>query len=82
MKNQDNVNGDWLRALTLIGIVLFAVPIVASLIGTLYYALSGGGGLTATPTEMFLYGLIILCGFVTLVYVAVKRFQSGLKGKE
>ncbi len=82
MKSPDKAQGDYLRALTVIGIILFAVPIIASLVGTLYFALSGGGGLTATPAEKFLFGLIILCGFVTLVYVAVKRFQRGLQGKE
>lgn len=25
-------------------------------------------------------GMIFLCGVVTLVYVAVKRFQAGLRG--
>lgn len=78
----DEVGGDWLGALTVIGRILIAVPTGASLVGTLYFALSGGGGLTASPSEMFLFGIIILCGFVTLIYVAVKRFQRGLQGKE
>jgi hypothetical protein len=82
MKGQDKSDGDWLSALTIIGRILIGVPVGSSLVAIIYYALSGGEGLTASPTEIFLYGLIMLCGFVTLIYVAVKRFQRGLHGKE
>ena len=81
MKNPDK-GGDWLSALTVIGRILIGVPVGASLVGILYFALSGGGGLTASPTEIFLYGMVMLCGFVALIYVAVKRFKRGLQGKD
>ena len=82
MKNQETISGDSLSVLTVIGRILIAVPIGASLVATLYYALSGGGGFTGSPIDIFIFGTIILCGLVTLIYVAIKRFQRGLQGKD
>ena len=82
MKNQETNRADCLSSLTVIGRILIGVPIAASLIAMLYFALSGGGGFTASPSEIFIFGVIMLCGLATLIYVAVKKFQRGLKGKE
>lgn len=82
MKNEESISNDWLSSLTVIGRILIAVPTGASLVADLYLVLSGGGGFTLSSSEMFIYGIIMLCGLTTLVYVAIKRFQQGLKGKE
>lgn len=81
MRNPDK-GEDWLSALTVIGIILVAVPVGASLVATLFFALSGGGGFTGSPIDIFLFSTITLCGLVTLIYVAIKRFQRGLQGKD
>jgi hypothetical protein len=73
---------DWLNVLTVIGRILIAVPVGVSLVAILYFALSGGGGFTGSPIDIFIFGTIMLCGLVTLIYVAVKRFQRGLRGKD
>jgi uncharacterized membrane protein len=82
MKNQETMGVDWLSALTVIGRILIVVPVSASLVAILYFALSGGGGFTGSPTDMFIFGTIILCGLVILIYVAIKRFQRRLQGKD
>jgi len=82
MKNQNKVDGDWLSALTVIGRILIGVPVGVSLVALLYFALSGGDGFTASRVDIFIFSTIILCGIVTLIYVAIKRFQRGLQGKE
>ena len=80
MKGQQTDKEGYLNVLTVIGRILVAVPIGASLVATLYFALSGGGGFTGSPIDIFTFGTIMLCGLVTLVYVAIKRFQRGLRG--
>lgn len=83
MKRHKKSPGDWLDALTVMGRILLFVPIGVSLVGTLIFALSGGGGLEGSPADAYIMGVIFLCGFVILVYVAIKRFQEGLRvGKE
>lgn len=75
-------SGDWLSALTVMGRILIFVPAGVSLVVLLYSVLSKNGGidLEASPADAYLFGLIFLCGVVTMVYVAIKRFQQGLAG--
>ena len=77
MKKHKQNDGDWLSALTIMGRILIFVPMGASLLG---FILSSNGGLEASPGDAYVMGMIFLCGVVTLVYVAVKRFRAGLRG--
>jgi len=78
MREHKQTTGDWLSALTIMGRILILVPIVASLLG---FILSNDGGLEASSGDAYVMGMIFLCGVVTLVYVAIKRFQEGLRGE-
>lgn len=83
MKKKKQNAGDWLSALTIMGRILIFVPIVVNLVVLLYSVLSENGGidLEASPADAYILGLIFLCGLVTLVYVAIKRFREGLRGE-
>ncbi len=78
MNKHKQSSGDWLSALTIMGRILIFVPIGASLLG---FILSNNGGLEASSGVAYVMGMIFLCGVVTLVYVAIKRFREGLRGE-
>jgi len=69
-----------LRALATMGRILLIVPLAAGIIVSVIE--------TASPSWVDWHtvaagaGIIMLCGFVTLGYVGVKRFRRGLAGKE
>ena len=67
--------GDWLSILNVIGIILFAGPFIYGLIFVLLNLISpfnfeGNAG-----------SVVSFCGFITLVYTGVKRFQEELHRK-
>ena len=82
MKRQVTNEEDWLNVLTVIGRILFGVPVGASIVAILYYVFSSGGGLSASSGDIFLFNVIMLCGLTTLIYVSIKKFQRGLRGKD
>jgi FtsH-binding integral membrane protein len=70
--------GDWLDVLTVIGRIMIFTPIIILIISILV-SLFG-----PNINQDGLYsgtGSIFFCGLVTLIYVAIKRFKAGLKGK-
>lgn len=70
---------DWLSALTVMGRILISVPLIVSLLAVLLSFFK------ANPLndESIFAGssMIFLCGVATLIYVAIKRFQQGLRGE-
>ncbi len=78
MKKHKRSSEDWLSALTVMGRILIFVPFILGLIVLLFsvfgYNPIGLDTLSAGASMVF------LCGTVTLVYVAVKRFREGLHG--
>lgn len=80
MQNHGGDTADWLRALTIIGRVFIFVPIAVGLIQWII----DFTGESPVDNEMIYSGsaMLIICGIVTLVYVAVKRFRKGLRGEE
>jgi len=79
MKEQKQSAGDWLNALTIMGRILISVPIIVSLLSIL---LSLFGANPVNDESVFTGStMIFFCGVATLVYVAIKRFQQGLRGE-
>jgi uncharacterized membrane protein len=69
-----------LRALATMGRILLIVPIVAGAIVTIIEAPSPSW--VDWHTVLAGAALVMLCGLVTLGYVAVKRFRRGLQGED
>ena len=80
MRKRKQNSGDWLSALTVIGRILIFVPIIVGLI--IFLCSLYGTNFNAPETLFAGSSMIFLCGLVTLVYVAVKRFREGLRGDE
>lgn len=80
MQNHGRDKADWLSALTIIGRIFIFVPIAAGLIQWIIDLT----GKSPANNEVIYSGsaMLIICGIVTLVYVAVKRFRKGLRGEE
>ena len=69
-----------LRALTVIGRILLGGPILAGIIVSVIEAVSPSW--VDWHTVAAGAGIIMLCGLITLGYVAVKRFRRGLRGMD
>ena len=97
MGKHKRTDTDWLSALTVMGRILILVPVVVGLIvfvssffreHEIAMESSIEGPSTVFIEENIAVGtltsgapMIFLCGVGILVYVAVKRFQQGLRGE-
>ena len=69
-----------LQALIIMGRILLAVPLLFGIVVSIIEAVSS----TTLDRDTFLAGggMVMLCGLVTLGYVAVKRFRRSLRGED
>lgn len=76
----DKSQDEMLYALTVMGRILLVVPLVVGIIVSIIEAASPA----TLDRDTILAGsaLVMLCGLVTLGYVAVQRFRRGLQGKD
>lgn len=98
MKKKKRTNEDWLKALTIQGRIMVAVPLIAGLV-TFIISMLLPSDLEVEPAiegptiAVLHYNpvagtltsgafLIFICGLTILVYVAIKRFRQGLHGEE
>lgn len=73
-------SGDWLKALTIVGRILVFVPMGIGVITLLVSLL--GDNKTSDYEDLFAGSIMLfLCGLVTLLYVAIKKFQQGYRGE-
>jgi ribosomal protein L28 len=79
-KEKVELSASALKSLTVIGMVLLLTPIIVFLLDILTPLQIGGDG-GASSGEAFCTYAFEISGFILLVYVTVKRFQKGLKGK-
>jgi hypothetical protein len=87
-------SGDWLSALTIVGRILVFTPILVGLLFSIFNfnsktfetSIEGPSTVvihtnTAVNTMTSGASMILFCGLVMLIYVAIKRFQQGYHGE-
>lgn len=78
MKQSD----DYLRALTVMGVVLMWTPITVGLANFAVSATTGCDVFSdSSGGEMYTTALFLASGLTILVYVGIRRFRQGLRGE-
>ncbi|MFO8102225.1 MAG: hypothetical protein R6U37_08725 [Dehalococcoidia bacterium] len=75
-------SADWLSSLTVIGRILISVPFIG--LPVILYSLISGQNTDSGCSEgsACAAGLLFLSGLITLIYVAIKRFQENLRNRK
>ncbi len=82
-KRKKEPSADLLSSLTVIGRILISVPLIIGLPIILYSLISGENtDLECSEDGAYAAGLLFLSGVITLIYVAIKRFQEGIKDRK
>ncbi len=71
---------DYLYPLTIMGRILLFTPLLFGLLSISYSLLTKNDSGLIYEGDPYSAALLFLCGLITLLYVAVKRFKQGLKG--